>query len=73
MALHFWIYQRIVIWRLGRVAEGAPLLRVYGVYSLIEGSNPSVSAIKIKSVLVADFVLKVKWDLNPKERVRQYA
>lgn len=31
--------------RLGRVAEGAPLLRVYRVYSSIEGSNPSVSAI----------------------------
>ena len=27
------------------MAEGAPLLREYGVYSLIEGSNPSVSAI----------------------------
>jgi hypothetical protein len=27
-----------------RVAEGAPLLREYGVYSLIEGSNPSCSA-----------------------------
>ena len=32
-------------WRAGRVAEGAPLLREYGVYSLIEGSNPSLSAI----------------------------
>ncbi len=28
------------------MAEGAPLLREYGVYSLIEGSNPSVSAIR---------------------------
>ncbi len=27
-----------------RVAEGAPLLREYRVYSLIEGSNPSLSA-----------------------------
>lgn len=26
------------------MAEGAPLLREYGVYSLIEGSNPSCSA-----------------------------
>ena len=26
------------------MAEGAPLLREYGVYSLIEGSNPSLSA-----------------------------
>ena len=30
-------------WRGGRVAEGAPLLRVYG-FTLIEGSNPSLSA-----------------------------
>ncbi len=28
----------------GRVAEGAPLLREYRVYSPIEGSNPSLSA-----------------------------
>ena len=33
------------IWRDGRAAEGAPLLREYGVCSLIEGSNPSLSAI----------------------------
>ena len=26
------------------MVEGAPLLREYGVYSLIEGSNPSLSA-----------------------------
>ena len=26
------------------MAEGAPLLREYGVYSSIEGSNPSLSA-----------------------------
>ncbi len=32
-------------WRGGRVAEGAPLLREYLVYSRIEGSNPSLSAI----------------------------
>ena len=31
------------IWRDGREAEGAPLLRAYGV-KLIEGSNPSLSA-----------------------------
>ena len=29
----------------GRVVEGAPLLREYGVKSLIEGSNPSLSGI----------------------------
>ncbi len=32
-------------WRGGRVAEGAPLLRAYGL-TLIEGSNPSLSAIQ---------------------------
>ena len=32
------------LWRCGRVAEGAPLLREYRVCSPIEGSNPSVSA-----------------------------
>jgi hypothetical protein len=32
------------LWRRGRVAEGAPLLREYRVCSPIEGSNPSVSA-----------------------------
>ena len=31
-------------WRDGRAAEGAPLLREYGVKSSIEGSNPSLSA-----------------------------
>src|SRR3546814_13980225 len=30
--------------RVARVAEGAPLLREYRVYSSIEGSNPSLSA-----------------------------
>ena len=33
--------------RNGRAAEGAPLLREYRVYSSIEGSNPSFSAIYI--------------------------
>ena len=31
------------LWRAGRVAEGAPLLRVYRL-TPIEGSNPSLSA-----------------------------
>jgi hypothetical protein len=31
-------------WRDAREAEGAPLLREYRVKSLIEGSNPSLSA-----------------------------
>ena len=35
---------RRVFRRLAREAEGAPLLREYGVKSSIEGSNPSVSA-----------------------------
>jgi hypothetical protein len=30
---------------MAELAEGAPLLREYGVYSSIEGSNPSLSAI----------------------------
>ena len=34
------------------MAEGAPLLREYGVYSLIEGSNPSLSAILAVAVAV---------------------
>ena len=33
--------------------EGAPLLRAYRVYSLIEGSNPSLSASKLKEPLHA--------------------
>jgi hypothetical protein len=33
-----------------RVAEGAPLLREYGVLSLIKGSNPFVSASKDKAL-----------------------
>jgi hypothetical protein len=32
-----------------RAVEGAPLLREYGVCSLIEGSNPSVSASQLTS------------------------
>ena len=35
-----------ILRRDGRAAEGAPLLREYGVYSPIEGSNPSLSAAK---------------------------
>ena len=33
------------IGEMAELAEGAPLLREYGVYSSIEGSNPSLSAI----------------------------
>ena len=36
------------------MAEGAPLLREYGVYSLIEGSNPSLSAIRGQVLFGAD-------------------
>ena len=34
------------------MAEGAPLLREYTVYSRIEGSNPSFSAITKLSFLI---------------------
>ena len=37
----------------GRVAEGAPLLREYGVKSSIEGSNPSLSGISLNIAPVA--------------------
>ena len=43
-------------WRDGRVAEGAPLLREYGVCSLIEGSNPSLSETKHAPVAQLDRV-----------------
>ena len=33
-----------LLWRDGRVVEGAPLLREYRLKKLIEGSNPSLSA-----------------------------
>jgi hypothetical protein len=33
---------------MAELVEGAPLLREYGVKSSIEGSNPSLSAIKIR-------------------------
>jgi hypothetical protein len=46
IAWHEKVMLKKKFWRGGRVAEGAPLLREYGVYSLIEGSNPSFSAIK---------------------------
>src|SRR6476660_6632543 len=40
----FALAERHPRWRLAREAEGAPLLREYGVKNSIEGSNPSVSA-----------------------------
>jgi hypothetical protein len=43
------------MWRDAREAEGAPLLREYRVKSLIEGSNPSLSARYAKSPLVGLF------------------
>jgi hypothetical protein len=39
------------LWRDGRVVEGAPLLREYGVKSSIEGSNPSLSAKDMKDMI----------------------
>ena len=42
---HRWFVRRFRQTRRdARVAEGAPLLREYRVYSSIEGSNPSLSA-----------------------------
>ena len=38
-------YPNAVLRRDGRVVEGAPLLREYRLKKLIEGSNPSLSAI----------------------------
>ena len=40
------------------MAEGAPLLREYGVYSSIEGSNPSLSAILVSGVPSTPNMLK---------------
>ena len=45
------------MWRDAREAEGAPLLREYRVKSLIEGSNPSLSASNAKAPLVGAFAL----------------
>ena len=39
----------------GRVAEGAPLLREYGVLNLIEGSNPSLSGFKKDLLTMGSF------------------
>ena len=44
------------LWRDGREAEGAPLLREYRVKSLIEGSNPSLSAIHRNMHISAVFI-----------------
>ena len=48
---------------MAELAEGAPLLREYGVYSSIEGSNPSLSAILRKQAHVACFlkITEKKW------------
>ena len=53
---------RNVFRRGGREAEGAPLLREYGVKSLIEGSNPSLSAINEKPGLAPGFsFMRCRW------------
>ena len=49
-------FHSIVIWRDGRAAEGAPLLREYGAKSSIEGSNPSLSANRYAPVAQLDRV-----------------
>ena len=44
------------------MAEGAPLLREYGVNSFIEGSNPSFSAIhKSPSLMTGAFFMLAFW------------
>lgn len=44
------------------MAEGAPLLREYGVNSFIEGSNPSFSAIhKSPSLTTGAFFMLAFW------------
>ena len=50
-----------------RVAEGAPLLREYRVKSLIEGSNPSLSARYAKRPQVGRFayLAERRWWTNP--------
>ena len=42
--------------RVARAAEGAPLLREYRVKSLIEGSNPSLSATSEKTLIFRVFL-----------------
>ena len=49
----------------GRVAEGAPLLREYGVNSSIEGSNPSLSAIFQKTGPSGLFSKRLGWLFEP--------
>ncbi len=47
------------------MAEGAPLLREYGVNSFIEGSNPSFSAIhKSLSLTTGAFFMLAFWDFG---------
>jgi G:T/U-mismatch repair DNA glycosylase len=57
------------------VVEGAPLLREYGVYSSIEGSTPSLSAIYAKcpyatfgSVFWSDYQLRGFFDASISSR-----
>ena len=53
--------------RVGRVAEGAPLLREYGVNSSIEGSNPSLSAISPNDRRrFGLFLMSASGDSNPR-------
>ena len=51
----------------GRVAEGAPLLREYGV-TLIEGSNPSLSAKRFRGEM-AEWLKAHAWKACVPERV----
>ena len=49
------------LWRDGRVAEGAPLLRAYRG-NFIEGSNPSLSAITKKPDFKSGFLVMAERD-----------
>ena len=56
----------------GRVVEGAPLLREYGVKSSIEGSNPSLSATSKTTSFTGGFRSGGRniWDLNPRSNIK---
>jgi hypothetical protein len=47
------------------VAEGAPLLREYGVKNSIEGSNPSLSAIFVKGGSCESPLTKIMGGFKP--------
>jgi hypothetical protein len=56
-----WDCTEFDLWRDGRVAEGAPLLRAYRG-NFIEGSNPSLSAIYKKPDFKSGFLYMAERD-----------